>query len=401
MPIELKGSMRPGEADRRYYMIRVQVDGRRVVVSSNTRKKDLAQRKEAEVIKALNDDPTITQAEIVALIRGEGSLQHHAALRASGGLTLKQAFDRCLRDVTIWGRLKAAAEYGRNCHRIVEILGADLPLAAIEGTHIKKLVMHMTDEGKAPATINRHLACLRRMFNVALGDGEAAWSDAPKSFPKVKQLKERGSRQYFMSAEDETKLFEAVLALDEFRPGVEGGPPRKRDAHRYYKLFMVLIESGLRLNEALGLLWGEVDMPKGSKVGMIKMFRKEALKSGKPRSVPITEQCRLIFEQCGKVKGGPFADLNDRRAQDIWTRAKKAAGITHRDAVIHSLRHTCACRLLAAGVDLFVVMDWLGHSTIVTTQGYRHLQTGMLTTAASGLTKLRVAAVVEGQNASI
>ena len=36
MPLQLKGTLKPGEADRRYYMIRVQVDGRRVVVSANT-----------------------------------------------------------------------------------------------------------------------------------------------------------------------------------------------------------------------------------------------------------------------------------------------------------------------------------------------------------------------------
>jgi site-specific recombinase XerD len=114
----------------------------------------------------------------------------------------------------------------------------------------------------------------------------------------------------------------------------------------------------------------------------------------------VTEKCRQIIESCRGIHGGPFADLNDRRAQDIFTRAKKKAGIKHKDAVIHSLRHTCASRLLKSGINLAVVQKWFGHSTIVTTQGYLHLDTSQLTDAASGLTRLRDEAATEAKNAS-
>ncbi|MEX1828930.1 tyrosine-type recombinase/integrase [Luteibacter sp. CQ10] len=86
---------------------------------------------------------------------------------------------------------------------------------------------------------------------------------------------------------------------------------------------------------------------------------------------------------------GPFKDLKDRRARDIWARARKAAGIKHRDCVIHSLRHTCASRLLESGVDLKIVKEWLGHSSIATTDIYTHLQTKQLTSAAQSIHRLR------------
>jgi site-specific recombinase XerD len=355
----------------------------------------LAERKEIEVVAAVRSDPAITQAEIVALVRGEGTRAHTAALRAGGGLTLKQAFDRCLKSPTVWGRIKAYGEYVRNCKALEDAMGANKQLASVSPQDIKDYTNAMLAKGAAPATINRHLACLRRMFNVALGADDNAWPDAPKVFPKVKQLKERGARQYFMSPDDEARIFNAVLAMDDVRPGVQGGPPRKRDAYRYHALFMVLVESGLRLNEALGLLREEAVMPRGSKIGMFELFRPEVLKTGRVRSVPMTEKCRQVLEGCMEIKGGPFADLTDRRAQDIWTRAKKAAGITHRDAVIHCLRHTCASRLLESGQDLKVVQEWLGHSSIETTAGYAHLATSMLTRAASGLTRLRSEATAE------
>jgi integrase len=124
---------------------------------------------------------------------------------------------------------------------------------------------------------------------------------------------------------------------------------------------------------------------------MIELFRPEVLKTGKPRSVPMTPTCRKVFEECKKVPGGPFADLNKRRAQELWTRAKKKAGIKHRDCVVHCLRHTCASRLLRAGVDIKVVKEWLGHSDLKTTDIYTHLETRQLSAAASALSKLRTA----------
>jgi integrase len=405
MPLELKGTIKPGQADTRYYMIRLQVNGRRIVVSSNTRKKDLAIRKEAEVAEAVRQNPLMTQADIVALVRGEGSVSHASALRAEGGLTLKVALDRCLRDLTVWGRIKASLEYGRLARTLEEILGADTPLAMIDGRAVKRVVKVLSEERRlSGATVNRHLAVLRRMFNVIVEQREedpTSWVGAPLTFPKVKQLKERGAREYFMSPEHEAAIFSAVLGLDEERPGPQGGPPRHLNAYRYHALFLVLVESGLRLSEALKLRWEQLEMPRSSTVGMIKLHTKTELKTGKPRSVPMTEKCREVLDGCKGIAKGPFADLNACRAQHIWKRAKKVAGVTHGDCVIHSLRHTCASRLLRAGVDMMVVKEWLGHSTIVTTQGYLHLATSSLTSAAMNLTQLRNAAAAEASDASI
>jgi len=42
---------------------------------------------------------------------------------------------------------------------------------------------------------------------------------------------------------------------------------------------------------------------------------------------------------------------------------------------LHDLRHSCASMLIAQGVDIKVIQEWLGHSSIATTGNiYGHLQ---------------------------
>jgi integrase len=65
-------------------------------------------------------------------------------------------------------------------------------------------------------------------------------------------------------------------------------------------------------------------------------------------------------------------------------------GITEKDCVIHSLRHTCATRLLEVVGDIKLVQEWLGHTTLQTTAGiYAHVQTPRLMGAADALNRLR------------
>ncbi|PTR33032.1 site-specific recombinase XerD [Luteibacter sp. OK325] len=401
MPLKLKGSQLPSGRDRRYYMIRVQVDGRRVAVSTGSNDEVDALAKERLIVAALHKNPRLAQADLVALIRGSGSNRCAAELHADGGLTLKEAFDRCLRSPTTWRYLKAHSEYARNCRVIEEILGADTKLSAIDYHSVQKLTSRLVSkplpginrpgQTLSGATVNNHLACLRRMFNVALDDH---WPDAPKVFPKVKGVRKRTGRAYFMDFSDEQAIFEAVLNLDNIRLEPKWGHPRKPDAYRYHLLFVVLVESGMRLSEALGLLWTELDFSRGERAGMIELFRHEDLKTGRQRSVPMTDTCATALDACRGIAVGPFKDLDARRAQDIWRRARAAAGIGHRDCVIHSLRHTCASRLLESGADLKIVKEWLGHTSIATTDIYTHLQTKQLVSAAQSVTRLRQDAIL-------
>jgi len=69
-----------------------------------------------------------------------------------------------------------------------------------------------------------------------------------------------------------------------------------------------------------------------------------------------------------------FVQDKGERIQSVeksFRTACNAAGII--DFRIHDLRHTCAAWLVSSGVQLQVVRDLLGHSTIRMTGRYAHL----------------------------
>jgi integrase len=69
-----------------------------------------------------------------------------------------------------------------------------------------------------------------------------------------------------------------------------------------------------------------------------------------------------------------------------WYDLQKAAGVTHPTRrtktdepapyTIHETRHTTATLLLEAGVDPAIIVQIIGHSSIITTRSYQHVRTG-------------------------
>lgn len=73
----------------------------------------------------------------------------------------------------------------------------------------------------------------------------------------------------------------------------------------------------------------------------------------------------LVF---ARPNGQPWLHRDDNLR---WHEILKAAGIPERR--LHDARHTAATLLLEAGVDAHVIAAILGHSDIVTTRGYQHV----------------------------
>jgi integrase/recombinase XerD len=140
------------------------------------------------------------------------------------------------------------------------------------------------------------------------------------------------------------------------------------------------VQTGLRISELTGLTRGDLHLGVGAHVTC----------HGKGREDRITPLARaavaVLREWLGEHSGDPHAPLFSTRRGHRLSRDAVEHRITHytgraakdrpslhaKTVTAHVLRHTCAMRLLHAGVDTSVIALWLGHVTVETTQIYLH-----------------------------
>jgi len=165
--------------------------------------------------------------------------------------------------------------------------------------------------------------------------------------------------------------------------------------HRHGRLFLIVLRTGLRQSEALGLRWADVDwagaalhvrqqlLPTGA-FGPLKTararrtiaidgttlawLRQEQAAQRADRLVcgPVYQDHGLVFQT--RV-GTPFRHRNVVR---LLRRLERAAGVP--PIRFHDLRHTHASLLIAHGADPRLVADRLGHAQVAfTLQVYSHL----------------------------
>jgi integrase len=175
-------------------------------------------------------------------------------------------------------------------------------------------------------------------------------------------------------------------------------------------LVLLLIATGLRWGEAVGLQVGQVDVL--AKVPSLRVIRALHELSGSARIVftePKTARSRrtvtftkqvadvLLGLVAGKdredlvfhaPRGGPARTRNFRRT---WLKATAKAGLA--GLRVHDLRHSHAAALISAGVPLTAIQHRLGHSSIaVTSDLYGHLlpqvDTNILAAVAAALASI-------------
>lgn len=368
MAIRLKGAApKAGTTDRRYYLIDVQEGYRRVRLSTGTRDKTLALRKEQQVIDALREDINVSDEALRELVRGEARTLAAAQAKAKAtGLTLRAAFDDALADRGFWRDRRSHADIATNCRIVCDHLGGSTPLNSIDQAAVDRLVDSLEAVGYAPSTVNRKMHSL-----MALLRRESDRGRYTGKLPRYKPTSERARRRKFvLSVDDEALIMERVLLWDELPEASGGGRPRKRDARDYHDLFVFLADVGCRLSQAFILPWSAI-VERGDRMA-IRFWDTETLKGGDERTVPCTARVAEVLrrgrEALQENHPGPFSMLEKTRASKLWRFAIKGTHLAkEKDCVIHALRHTCASRLLEETGNLKLVQEWLGHADIATT----------------------------------
>lgn len=176
-------------------------------------------------------------------------------------------------------------------------------------------------------------------------------------------------------------------------------------------LWTLLLQTGLRISEALGVRWSDLDLP-GRRLALTVQLQRSRtrycwelvpLKSDRPRTVPLTLPAVRALER------RRVTQLEERLAAPAWgdtwglvfttaegqpwhhavvvyafRRALTRAGLP--PMRLHDLRHTVATLLLRQGVPMRVVSEILGHATMaVTSDIYSHVDAPLMSDALDRL----------------
>lgn len=246
--------------------------------------------------------------------------------------------------------------YRRACN-LADLVG-NIPLKDIDETMAAQLTRKLENRKSSTATINRYLACLKTILKHM------------KQQPDFITLrKERKGRIRVLSKEEERQVIDLLRYTDH--------GPRRAYFPEVADLVEVLVDTGMRLGEALSLKYEDIDFDSN----LISIWIN---KGDRPRSVPMTSRVRGVLESRQVTNAcKPFC-VKDHQAETAWRWVRKEMDKeSDKEFVIHSLRHTTASRMVNAGVDLYVVKDILGHASIATTQIYAHLAPQKLAHAIS------------------
>jgi integrase len=199
------------------------------------------------------------------------------------------------------------------------------------------------------ASVNRELALLRNMLNVALQNG---WilKNPFHGGPPLINLADEKKRQRILTRDEERLLLDACAG------------PR---AH-LRPLLVCALDTGMRQGEMLKLLWRDVDLE--NRIITIQSFNTKTMKE---RHVSMTARLAdelLRLWEASPKDGGVLVFGILSNVKRSFMSVRKIAGLT--DVRFHDLRHSHASRLTASHIPLAEVGRVLGHSQVNTTFRY-------------------------------
>ena len=299
------------------------------------------------------------------------------------------------------GRL-AVATYSSYAAMIKKPVGPyfrqrNLTLRELEARHLQMFYSEMLRR-VTPNTVIHYHAVIHSALKYAVKTDMLIQNVADK----VDRPRKNSFQPVFLSADEMQKMFEALRGTKLELP------------------VLVAAFYGLRRGEVVGLKWDAIDFEQGTISvkrtvtstiidGKYQEFEQQSAKTKSSlRTLPLIGSFREYFMQvkeaqelnkqvCGncynyEYDGFVFVDeLGERMRVEYLTNAFPKFLESHglRRMRFHDLRHSCASLLLANGVPLKQIQEWLGHSDIGTTANiYSHLDYKSKITSANVMDNL-------------
>lgn len=225
-----------------------------------------------------------------------------------------------------------------------------------------------------PTAANRFRAALSKLFAEVERKGLRAQGTNPVKL--VEKRPEVKSRERYL-----TKAELKALGKELKRRLKENAAQTHPDRVLPYAIaaLRLLLFTGARLNEVLGLQWSQID----KKRGVIRISEHKTSKKSGVKELPINSAVLAIIQSLEKSPnrklGGQWVIQGKKHGthlvglQKIWEEIREKAGL--KDVRIHDLRHTFASFGMGQKMGLPVIGNLLGHSQPSVTARYAHLDT--------------------------
>jgi site-specific recombinase XerD len=233
--------------------------------------------------------------------------------------------------------------------------GAGKPPKKVTWRDVDRFVECQHAKGLAATTINRRLNALKSFFDYLAAETSSAPANPVKPSHHLRTGRPLPKK---LPREQVRRLFSVIVA------------PVDR------AIFLLMLRCGLRVSEVASLRVGDVDWEQGAILVRQGKGRKD-------RRVYISSDAGAALRECLRVRPtktlGGYLFWNQKqksRALSVKAIQKKmeryalAAGIK---ASCHSLRHTFASNLLEEGAEVASIKEFLGHSSVTSSERYARL----------------------------
>lgn len=249
-----------------------------------------------------------------------------------------------------------------------------LKLSEIEPPDVRRLVARLEKCDLSRASIKKRIATLGALLATAVEDGELRYNPA---------------REVRIGAAGRDPVKKCAMTRNQLAAVLAAAPNE-------WRLFLAfLAHTGLRISEAVGLRWFDVDFGRRL-ISVTSQVRKGKRKSPKSehgvRQIPLSEEMARSLWKARSASNYradtdpvfPATNGSPLRPPNIHDRvikpAAKKAGVPWVSA--HTFRHTCASLLFEGGKNPKQVQEWLGHhASGYTMDTYVHLLDGGLGSA--------------------
>ena len=264
--------------------------------------------------------------------------------------------------------------YENDLRRYLKFLARDLQLRDLGGVtlqHIEQYLEELSEMDLSVSSVARNVSSIRSFHEFAV----------------VEKLAEANPAELIELPKKAQKLPEVLNPTEV--SAILDIPSRETDAGiRNAAILETLYATGMRVTELVNLELDNLIF----EIGFIRVIGK----GNKERLVPVGEMAQTALEHYIEVVRPKFQnDKNPQKAKNkiflsqrgnplsrmsIWNivnDAAERAGI-EKNVYPHIFRHSFATHLLEGGADLRAVQEMLGHSSIITTEIYTHVDRSLL-----------------------